>query len=80
MAVCKLPLCWNGKFRETKTESVTIDGNGLKIRGARFYDRVLISSTHADHKWFKCIRIKPSRLICSMDVHRLPILPALPTL
>ena len=25
------PLCWNGKLYKTKTESVMINGNGLKI-------------------------------------------------
>ena len=29
-----MPLCWNGKWSETKTESVTIYGNGLKIQPA----------------------------------------------
>ena len=45
-----MPLCWNGKWSETKTESVTVYGNGLKIQTANLnhnIQNVPISSTRS---------------------------------
>lgn len=29
------PLCWNGKYSETKTKPVTVNGRVLKIQNAK---------------------------------------------
>ena len=75
--VQQMPLCWNGKQSGTKTESVTINGNGLKIQPANPNHRIRkvpISSTRSDSCELKNILVEQSKLLCRTDIQRLPIL------